>query len=95
MVAAQKLRDFAICYGASDKITVIVLTFGEKTKLNALYNNLGRESDFSRGEEIDKLEVIQPFVDWKVKLNHQSVNWHWCLLISRIQPYFGTRIQHQ
>lgn len=46
MIAAQKLRDFAICYGASDKITVIVLTFGEKTKLNALYNNLGRESDF-------------------------------------------------
>ncbi|KAI5958777.1 CYR1 [Candida margitis] len=46
MVAAQKLRDFAVCYGASDKITVIVLTFGEKTKSNALYNNLGREADF-------------------------------------------------
>ncbi|KAI5949434.1 hypothetical protein KGF54_005669 [Candida jiufengensis] len=47
MIAAQKLRDFAICYGATDKITVIVVTFGgKKVKSNALYNNLGREVDY-------------------------------------------------
>ena len=46
MVAAQKLRDFAISYGASDKITVIVLTFGEKSKESSLYKNVGREAEF-------------------------------------------------
>lgn len=46
MVAAQKLRDYAICYGASDKIVVIVVTLGERKRTNALYNNLGREADF-------------------------------------------------
>ncbi|KAG7660361.1 uncharacterized protein J8A68_006128 [[Candida] subhashii] len=46
MVAAQKLRDYAICYGASDKIAVVVVTLGERKKHNALYNNLGREADF-------------------------------------------------
>ncbi|KAK6202340.1 adenylate cyclase [Scheffersomyces amazonensis] len=53
MLAAQKLRDYAICYGASDKIAVIVITLGEqksnRTRFgsNALYNNLGREGDMS------------------------------------------------
>ncbi|KAK6461496.1 adenylate cyclase [Scheffersomyces coipomensis] len=51
MIAAQRLRDYAICYGATDKIAVIVVTLGEqKTNRsrfgsNALYNNLGREGD--------------------------------------------------
>ncbi|ODV80604.1 adenylate cyclase [Suhomyces tanzawaensis NRRL Y-17324] len=51
MLAAQKLRDLAICYGASDKIAVIVVTLGEqklsrlKFGSNALYHNLGREND--------------------------------------------------
>lgn len=49
MSAAQKLRDFAISYGATDKILVLVLTLGEKKKGrlgSTLYNNLGRETDF-------------------------------------------------
>ena len=42
MVAAQKLRDFAICYGATDKICVIVLTFGNRQKQAAnMYSNYG------------------------------------------------------
>lgn len=51
MLAAQKLRDYAICYGATDKITVIVVTLGEQNNnrlrfaSNSLYNNLGREND--------------------------------------------------
>lgn len=51
MVAAQKLRDYAICYGATDKIAVIVVTLGQqkssKSKFgsNALYNNLSRENE--------------------------------------------------
>lgn len=51
MLAAQKLRDYAICYGATDKIAVIVMTLGQqkssKSKFgsNALYNNLSREND--------------------------------------------------
>lgn len=49
MIAAQKLRDYAICYGASDKVLVVVVTLGEhknkKLKFgnNSLYHNLGRE----------------------------------------------------
>lgn len=49
MIAAQKLRDYAICYGASDKVLVVVITLGEhknkKQKFgnNSLYHNLGRE----------------------------------------------------
>ncbi|RLV89675.1 Adenylate cyclase [Spathaspora sp. JA1] len=48
MLAAQKLRDYAICYGATDKIAVIVVTFGERKKRgsNILYNNLGHEVDY-------------------------------------------------
>ena len=38
----QKLRDFAICYGATDKICVIVLTFGNRQKQAAnMYSNYG------------------------------------------------------
>lgn len=53
MVAAQKLRDYAICYGASDKILVTVITLGDqkpklKFGLNALYTNLTREGEFSK-----------------------------------------------
>ncbi|KAI3405477.2 hypothetical protein KGF56_001724 [Candida oxycetoniae] len=54
MVAAQKLRDFAISYGASDKITVIVLTFGEKPKQNSLYKNVGREAEFFAKKRRDR-----------------------------------------
>lgn len=51
MLAAQKLRDYAICYGAADKMAIIVLTLGEvksrqgKLASNSLYHNLGRETD--------------------------------------------------
>ncbi|KAI5959957.1 CYR1 [Candida pseudojiufengensis] len=56
MIAAQKLRDFAICYGATDKITVIVVTFGgKKVKSNALYNNLGREADYFKRRRADRV----------------------------------------
>lgn len=42
MVAAQKLRDFAICYGSSDKIAVIVLTFGNRQKeVATMFSNYG------------------------------------------------------
>lgn len=50
MIAAQKLRDFAISYGTTDKISVSVITLGEgnpnRSKFGSnLYNNLARESD--------------------------------------------------
>lgn len=50
MLAAQKLRDYAICYGATDKISVTVLSVGDqstkkKKNLSSLYSNLGRETD--------------------------------------------------
>lgn len=51
MLAAQKLRDFAIAYGSSDKLAVIVISLGDqksnrmKFGSNALYNNLTRESE--------------------------------------------------
>lgn len=47
MVAAQKLRDYAICYGATDKISVNVISIGDRKskKKKSLYNNLGREAD--------------------------------------------------
>lgn len=50
MIAAQKLRDFAISYGTTDKISVSVITLGEgnpnKSKFGSnLYNNLAREND--------------------------------------------------
>ncbi|CAK7890779.1 adenylate cyclase [[Candida] anglica] len=50
MKAAQKLRDYAICYGATDKLNVTVITLGEhksstKSKYSSnLYNNtMGRD----------------------------------------------------
>lgn len=46
MLAAEKLRDYAISYGATDKICVNVITFGQKSKKSSgLYNNLGRDLD--------------------------------------------------
>lgn len=47
MIAAQKLRDYGICYGASDKISVTVMSIGDqkKKKMSALYNNLGRDNE--------------------------------------------------
>lgn len=47
MIAAQKLRDYAICYGATDKISVNVISIGDRKtkKKKSLYNNLGREAD--------------------------------------------------
>lgn len=63
MIAAQKLRDYAICYGATDKIGVIVLTLGEKksNKLrfgnNGLYNNLARQQEiFANKKRRDRLQ---------------------------------------
>lgn len=53
MVAAQKLRDYAICYGASDKIAVTVLAIGEqrRKKKTSFYGNLGRESETFSGKK--------------------------------------------
>lgn len=46
MIAAQKLRDYAICYGGSDKISVTVISIGDqKKKKKGLYNNLLRDHD--------------------------------------------------
>lgn len=47
MIAAQKLRDYAIGYGATDKISVNVISIGDRKskKKKSLYNNLGRETD--------------------------------------------------
>lgn len=45
MVAAQKLRDYAICYGATDKISVTVICVGDQKKKRSMYSNLGREVD--------------------------------------------------
>lgn len=52
MLAAQKLRDFAISYGATDKIAVMVISLGnqkaKQNKTGGLYNNLiGRDNDFN------------------------------------------------
>lgn len=63
MIAAQKLRDYAICYGASDKISVTVITLGEqKPKLkfgsNALYHNLSREGDVFSKRRRDRSQVF-------------------------------------
>ncbi|KAL6450405.1 CYR1 Adenylate cyclase [Candida maltosa Xu316] len=42
MAAAQKLRDFATFYGATDKIAVVVLTFGNRQKQSSsMYSNYG------------------------------------------------------
>lgn len=47
MIAAQKLRDYAVCYGATDKISVNVISIGDRKskKKKSLFNNLGREAD--------------------------------------------------
>ena len=63
MIAAQKLRDYAICYGASDKISVTVITLGEqKPKLkfgsNALYHNVSREGDVFSKRRRDRSQVF-------------------------------------
>lgn len=63
MLAAQKLRDFAISYGASDKIAVMVISLGDqklarqKFGSNALYNNLGRDNAlFSNKKRRDRAQ---------------------------------------
>ncbi|SGZ47638.1 CIC11C00000002144 [Sungouiella intermedia] len=60
MLAAQKLRDYAICYGATDKISVTVLSVGDqnlkkKKKLSSLYSNLGRETDLFSNKKRNRL----------------------------------------
>lgn len=47
MLASQKLRDFAISYGATDKISVMVISLGvDRNKNNGLYNSLsGKDND--------------------------------------------------
>lgn len=50
MIAAQKLRDFAISYGASDKLAVTVISLGDQVQMRqkngmGLYKNLGRENE--------------------------------------------------
>lgn len=60
MLAAQKLRDYAICYGATDKIAVIVISLGEQKKnrlkfgSNALYHNLRQTDFFSNKKRRDR-----------------------------------------
>lgn len=63
MLAAQKLRDYAICYGATDKISVTVICVGDQKKkrrqLSSLYSNLGRENDlFSNKKRRDRLAPL-------------------------------------
>lgn len=62
MLAAQKLRDYAICYGASDKMAIIVLTLEDvksrqgKATSTSLYHNLGHENDhYTRRRERNAL----------------------------------------
>lgn len=64
MIAAQKLRDYAICYGATDKIAVIVITLGEKKSnkmkfgTKAFYNNLGQENDVFAKKRRDRSQLL-------------------------------------
>lgn len=64
MIAAQKLRDYAICYGATDKMSVIVVTLGEKKPnrmkfgANAFYNNLGHENDVFAKKRRDRSQLL-------------------------------------
>lgn len=64
MIAAQKLRDYTICYGATDKIAVIVITLGEKKSnkmkfgTNAFYNNLGQENDVFAKKRRDRSQLL-------------------------------------
>lgn len=55
IIAAQKLRDHALCYGATERISVTVVSFGDqkkrKQKMSSLYNNLGREIDLFTGKK--------------------------------------------
>lgn len=55
MVAAEKLRDHAICYGAGDKISVTVILLGDQKRrqqrLTSLYMNLGHEVDLFTGKK--------------------------------------------
>lgn len=50
MIAAQKLRDYAICYGATDKISVTVICVGDQRKkrknMGSMFKNLGRDVEF-------------------------------------------------
>ncbi|EGV61541.1 adenylate cyclase [Yamadazyma tenuis ATCC 10573] len=63
MLAAQKLRDFALSYGATDKMAVMVISLGDQKHLkqkygsNGLYNNLGRENElFSNKKRRDRAQ---------------------------------------
>lgn len=45
LLAAQKLRDYAISYGATDKISVIVVTMGHQKKKTGFNSYMGRDLD--------------------------------------------------
>lgn len=64
MIAAQKLRDFAISYGAKDKMTVIVLTLSNKKKSNL------RQTRFSIAEE----SLLLPIKKRRERLYDSNLN---------------------
>ncbi|GEQ68273.1 hypothetical protein JCM33374_g1940 [Metschnikowia sp. JCM 33374] len=55
ILAAEKLRDHAICYGATDKISVTVISLGDqkkkKQRLASSYMNLGKETELYTGKK--------------------------------------------
>lgn len=63
MLAAQRIRDYAIAYGNLDKVTVSVLTLGEKKSRgrfgsNALSSKLGNNSDVFAKKRRDRTLAI-------------------------------------
>ncbi|KAM9924411.1 hypothetical protein OXX59_004547 [Metschnikowia pulcherrima] len=55
MIAAEKLRDHAICYGATERVSVTVLSLGDQKKkrqrMASTYMNLGREVELYTGKK--------------------------------------------
>ncbi|OBA21083.1 L domain-like protein [Metschnikowia bicuspidata var. bicuspidata NRRL YB-4993] len=55
MLAAEKLRDYAICYGATDKLSVTVISLGDqkkkRQKLASSYMNLGKDTELYTGKK--------------------------------------------
>lgn len=55
MLAAEKLRDHAICYGATEKISVTVISLGDQKKkrqrMASSYMNLGKETELFTGKK--------------------------------------------
>ncbi|CAH2355014.1 adenylate cyclase [[Candida] railenensis] len=93
MRAAQKLRDYAICYGATDKINVMVITLGENQKSNQL-NNLMR-SKYSNNNNLysnmlkDGSEMYNPTAKKRRDRNQQAGDSTLRRLEDEIDPPIG------